>query len=277
MPYSSSLPTPAEWPGGSGRRYVAALVFVLVLALACVPIGFGFVAIGHPGGLKYAALFAALLLLTGSYTYVTRVRPLHRETDVAIGRHDGAPATELRYSRAAFVIVVGVMTCVTAIFAFASVDYFLAGDEVTAPQLAGTLFGMAALFCASFLVSVATGRLRRGRVVLSQRGIHQRGRAFSSFLPWEAIAGAKAAYDGLTPQILVIGYTNAPWEKRQYSRLWRLDKLPPVPMIAIDCTAFALDHNLIYHLVKFYVGNPATRHELGTDAGLHRARTGAFV
>ena len=56
----------------------------------------------------------------------------------------------------------------------------------------------------------------------------------------------------------------------------KLDKLPPVPMTAIDCTVFAIDRNLLYHFVTFYVENPSARGELGTETSLERARTGAF-
>jgi hypothetical protein len=33
-------------------------------------------------------------------------------------------------------------------------------------------------------------------------------------LPWESFAGVKTAYNGI-PQVLVIAYANAPWDKRQ--------------------------------------------------------------
>jgi hypothetical protein len=273
MPSSSRLSRPAEWPGSGGEKPIAGLLFVGVLGIACVPVGLGFVAIGKPGGLKYALLLAALFLLVAVYGYITRVRPTHRDANVALGRYDDLPAIELKYSGAAFAILVGIVTCLAVTCSFASAEFFLAGDEIPASPVAATLCGAAALFFVSFLVFVATGQLQRGRVVLSPRGIYQRGRAFSSFLAWEAIAGVKASYDGLTPYVLVVAYTNTPWEKRQYGKPWRLDKLPPVPMIAIDCTALAIDRNLVYHFVKYYVDNPHAREELGAEASLQRART----
>ncbi|MGH3519872.1 MAG: hypothetical protein ACRDQ7_21295 [Haloechinothrix sp.] len=272
MPSSSALPTPQEWPH-DGRKYVAALIFLAGLGVLSVLVGFGFVAIGRPDGLKYGLLFAVLFFLTAAYPYVTRVRPGHRIGDIRVTEHDGTPATELRYSRAAFAILVGLMVCVIAILGLASVDFLLAGDEVPAGAVAVALAGAATLFCATFLLYVILGRLRRGTVVLSRTGIYQRGYAFSSFLPWSAIAGAKAAFNG-TPEVLIIGYTNAPWEKRQHGGPWKLDKLPPVPMIELVCTAFAVSPVLIYHFVKFYVENPAARDELGTETSVQRARHG---
>ncbi|WP_410604957.1 hypothetical protein [Amycolatopsis sp. lyj-90] len=269
MPSSDPNGRPAEWPPGDGAKYKAALVFVVLLGGACVPVGFGFVAIGKAGALKYALLFAALFLLTAAYGLVTRVRPGHRQGDIAITTYEGRPATEIRYSQAAFTILAALMACVTAICALGAWDFLSAGEDVPAAPVGAALLGIAALFFLSFFGFVLAGRLQRGRVVLAQQGIFQRGRAFSSFLPWEAFAGAKAAYNG-TPEVLVIAYTNAPWDKRQLSGFWKLDKLPPAPMIEIDTTSFAVDPNVVYHLVRFYVENPAARAELGTDASLRR-------
>ncbi|RSN37579.1 hypothetical protein DL990_00635 [Amycolatopsis sp. WAC 01416] len=269
MPSSDLGERPAEWPPGDGGKYKAALVFVVLLGVACVPVGFGFVAIGKAGALKYALLLAALFLLTAVYGLVTRIRPGHRHADIAITTYDGHPATEIRYSQAAFTVLTLLMVCLTALCALGVWDFLSAGEEVPAAPVGAALMGLAALFFSSFLVFVVAGRLQRGRVVLARQGIFQRGRAFSSFLPWEAFAGAKAAYNG-TPEVLVIAYTNAPWDKRRLGGIWQLDKLPPAPMIEIDTTSFALDPTVVYHLVRFYVENPAARAELGTDASLRR-------
>jgi hypothetical protein len=275
MPSSNFLKRPAEWPASDSAKYKGALVFVIVLGIACIPVGFGFVAIGRATALKYVLLVSALLLLTAAFGHITRVRPRHHEEDIAIARHDGRPVTEIRYSRAAFVIITALMACLAAICALAALDFVFAGEAVPAASVGSALFGLAALFFLSFFGFAALGRVRRGCIALSQQGIHQRGRAFSSFLPWEAFAGVKAAYNG-GPEVLVIAYGNAPWERRQFGWVWKLDKLPPVPMIEIDTTALALDPTLVYHLVRFYVENPSARAELGTDKSVERARTGAF-
>lgn len=275
MPSSNPLAQPKEWPTRDGAKHKAALAFVVLLGIACVPVGFGFAAIGRPAALKYALLLAALFLLVATFGLVTRVRPQHHDADVAITSYDGHPSTEIRYSLAAFVIQASVVACLTAFCALASLDFASAGDEVPAAPVGATVFGLAAVFFFSFFVLAALNRLRRGRIVLSEQGIHQQGRAFSSFLPWEAFAGVKAAYNG-TPEILVIAYANAAWEKKQLGGLWKLDKLPPVPMIEIDTTSLAVNPNLVYHLLRFYVENPDARTELGTDASLERVRAGAF-
>jgi hypothetical protein len=67
-----------------------------------------------------------------------------------------------------------------------------------------------------------------------------------------------------------------PWERRQIAKFWKIDKLPPVPVIEVNCPSLALEPALIYHLLKFYVDNPQARPELGTDTVIQRAQTGAF-
>lgn len=274
MPSSNRLTPPAEWPVDDGIGYKAALGFVTALGVACVPIGFGFAAIGKPAALKYALLLAALFLLSAAFGLVTRVRPQHHADDITITLRDGRPATEIRYSRAAFTIVATLVACLAIICALAALD-FASAQGVPAAPVGMVAFGLATLFFLSFFVLAALRRLERGYIVLSQQGIHQRGRAFCSFLPWEAFAGVEASYNG-TPEVLVIAYANAAWQRCQLGGVWKLDKLPPVAMIEIDTTAIAVDRTLVYHLVRFYVENPTARAELGTEASLQRIRTRSF-
>lgn len=275
MPSSNSLQRPAEWPLQDSARYRASLVFLVLLWLACIPVGFGFAAIGKASAVKYVVLVAVLFLCAAAFNFITRIRPQHRESDIALTSDSGHPATEIRYSRDQFVLLATMTACLAGLCAFASWDFVSEGDEVPAAPIAAGLAGLAAAFFLSFFALVGVGRLRRGRIVLSQRGIRQEGRAFTSFLPWAALAGAKAAYNG-TPEVLVVAYANAQWEKQQLSNVWKLDKLPPVPMIEIDTLPLAVDETVIYHLLQFYLENPTARAELGTENSLRRARSQTF-
>ncbi|MGA6165684.1 hypothetical protein [Amycolatopsis magusensis] len=250
MPSSEAPARPPEWPAERRGKPVATLVGVILLSLVCIPVAFGFVAIGKPSAVKYVVLFGAVLLLTAAYAYETQLRRRDAQAEVA---RDGV---ELRYTRAGFLVLVGLMVCMTAIFAFAALDYFTSDNPVPA-----VLCAIAAVFCGSFPALVVAGRVRAGRIRFTAAGIHQRGRAFSSFLPWESVAGAKAGWNG-KPEVLIVAYANAPWERRQHSRLWKLDKLPPVPMIEIDCTVLECAPEYAHRLVLSYVNDPATRREL---------------
>ncbi|PRX44543.1 hypothetical protein B0I33_11152 [Prauserella shujinwangii] len=275
MRSSDALARPPEWPARDPARYRSAIVFVTAIGALCVAAGIGFVAVGLASALGYALLLGVLFFLTAAYGLVTKVRRAPRPDDVAITEYEGRPATEIRYSGPAFLVLGALVGCLAALCTLAAVDFATAGDEVPAAPVAAVLCGLGAGFFLSFFVFVAIGRLSRGRLVLAPQGIHQRGRAFTSFLPWEAFAGVKAADNG-TPEALVIAYANAPWDRRQLGGVWKLDKLPPVPMIEIDTTNFAVDPVVLYHLVRFYVENPEARAELGTETSLQRVRTAAF-
>ncbi|MFC0112850.1 hypothetical protein [Kibdelosporangium aridum] len=262
MPSSDRLPWPAEWPEHQGRRYLPGVIVLGLLGLGALAAGVGFVAIGVPGGLKYGLLLAALFGFVALFAYATRVRQPAGYADV----HSSGTATEVRYSLVAFACLVGLMCCVTAVFVLAAVDYWLGGTTA-----AGLVFGVIGLASATFVVGVLSGRVRRGRLTLSADGIEQCGWTFSSFLPWEAFAGVKAAYNG-RPEILVIAYANAEWRKQQVVRFWKIDRLPPVPMIEVDCAQFAVPPEGLYALLKHYVEHPEARTELGTDAVLGRLR-----
>jgi hypothetical protein len=267
-----TLPRPAEWPSQGGLKEYSAVVLAASLGVVSVPIGFGFVAIGEPGGLKYALLFAVIFLLTALLGYWTRFR---RGGDLRTVRFDDKPGTEVRYSSFAFWTQVVLIALLAAVFLLASVDFHLGipSGEVTAPQAAVVVFGLIGLVLASPLALVAAGRLRPGKLVLSPQGIYQRGMTFSSFLPWESLAGVKAVYNG-RPYVLLIAYSNAPWERQQLVKLWKVDKLPPTPMIEVNCMSMAIDPDLLYWLLKFYVENPAARGELGTEDAVRRTRLG---
>ncbi|WP_142003364.1 hypothetical protein [Amycolatopsis cihanbeyliensis] len=249
-------------------------MFILLLVLLCVPVGYGFVSIDKPSALKYVWLFAAILLLIAAFGLITRLYRPHIASDIATTTYQGRPATEIRYSMVTFAILIALVGCASAMAVLATLDYASA-DGVGGKPVVVVLCGLASLFMLSFFWLMAVGQLRRGRVVLTQQGIYQRGFTFTSFLPWESFVTVGAAYNG-RPEVLAVAYRNAPWEKRQFGRPWRIDRLPPVPMIEIDLIFFALDASLVYHLVRFYVENPVARAELGTEASLERARVGAF-
>lgn len=52
---------------------------------------------------------------------------------------------------------------------------------------------------------------------------------------------------------------------------WRIDRLPPVPMIDVDCRKFAVQRDALLDYLRHYVENPAARGELGTEAAIARA------
>lgn len=275
MPSSSPLEAPTEWPAESRGRFV--LAFALLVGLGVVSIGVGAVAVtgGIGGATKYAVLFAGLFWFAAAFGYLTRIRPPHRTTDIGTTAINGHRATEIKYSGAQFALINSLMVCLFLCAAFAAWDYGHAGSGAFVPGIPMFLAVAAGLFIASFFAFVGLGRLRRGRILIATDGIHQEGRAFESFLPWDSFADIKPSYNG-TREVLVVAYSNAAWQKRQLTGLWKLDKLPPVPMIEINTVHLAIDPTLVYHLVRFYTENPSTRDELGTDTALRRLQERNF-
>ncbi|KAA0092757.1 hypothetical protein CIW49_28605 [Mycolicibacterium sp. P1-18] len=81
----------------------------------------------------------------------------------------------------------------------------------------------------------------------------------------------KTAFNG-HPVILLIGYANAQWTPWYATRLWRIDRIPPAPMIEVDCRKFDVDCSALHDYLACYVDGADLRAELGTAAAVERAR-----
>jgi hypothetical protein len=237
------------------------------LGIAAVSCSAGIV--GSAPASKYFLLFALMMLLVAALGATMRYRRVRLADVVRTVMRDGMGATEIRYSTWQFRILIALMACGTVLPVLAAGEMFTRQLQ-SGPSGATVLLGTVGLFFASFLVAVALGRLHPGRIELSGRGIAQCGWSFESRLPWSAVAGVKPACNGY-PAVLVIGYTNADWQRRHTTRLWRIDRLPPVPMIEVDCRKFDVDPQALYDYVRTYVDEPSARGELGTQAALSRA------
>jgi hypothetical protein len=216
---------------------------------------------------KYFLLFALTMALVAALGATMRYRRVGLPGVVRTVVRDGSAVTEIRYSAWQFPILNALMACCAVLPVMAAAEIF---TRQRAGSPTAVLLGAVGLFFASFLVAVAFGRLRRGRLALSARGIAQRGWSFESGLEWSAVAGIKPVCTD-HPAILVIGYRNADWRRRYTTRFWRIDRLPPVPMIEVDCRQFDVDPRVLYDYLRTYVDDPAVRGELGTPAALRRA------
>jgi hypothetical protein len=266
MPSSEHPDIPKGWTETQdGVRFALSLAGLLSFAVISVLVGIVVAAAGQLIVLGCCLLFALLMLLAATYSAVVRYRRVDLAAAIRTVERDGVTGTEIQYSDWQFTILIAVMGCAAA-FGATAVAVFL-------QQVPGraVLFGALGLICASFLAPVVTGRVRRGGVTLSGQGIAQRGRSFENRLDWSAIVALPAATNGY-PVILAIGYANADWQRRYTTRFWRIDRLPPAPMIEFDCRQFDVDPYVLYNYVRTYVDNPELRAELGTEAALARAR-----
>ncbi|MBU9765431.1 hypothetical protein FR943_16450 [Mycobacterium sp. TNTM28] len=248
-----------------GVRFYLSSAGLLTFAVIAFLVGIIAAAAGNFVGLGCCLLFALLMVLAVAYSAVVRHRRADLSTATRTVEQNGIPATEIQYSGWQFTILIALMGCAAAFCAIAAAVFF---HQIASRSV---LFAVLGLLSVSFMAPVVSGRVRRGGVTLSSQGIFQRGRSFESRLDWSAVAGAKAATNG-HPYILVFGYANVDWHRRYTTRFWRIDRLPPVPMIAFDCRQFDVDPYVLYSYVRTYVDNPELRAELGTEAALSRAR-----
>lgn len=243
-----------------------ATAILLGIALASLAFGVVLAAAGSSAGFVYAALFAIVMALVAAFGVAVRVQRRPLAHAIRTTSADGRPATEICASRRQFILLVALMTTLAGTCVIGAVHLTLGQGMLVVSGLLA-VFGLVG---ASFPVSALLGRIRRGGVVLTERGVAQRGWSFESSLTWAEIAGVKAAFNG-HPVILLIGYANVAWSAGYTTRLWRVDRLPPVPMIEVDCRRFDVDRQALYDYLACYAANDDLRSELGSAAAVVRA------
>ncbi|MCV7112701.1 hypothetical protein [Mycolicibacterium setense] len=270
MQSSEHQDIPAGWTDAhDGVKFHLSAVGLSAISAFSFLFGIMIAAAGNVIALKYFLLFALFTALIVAFALVGRYRRMHLSSAIRTIERDGVPGTEIRYSGWQFTILVALMGCGTLLCATAAIETFIDQDEGF-PGFAVVIGALGVVF-ASFIAVVVAGRVRRGGVTLTSQGIIQHGRSFESRLPWSSLVSFKAVTDG-HPIILGIAYANADWNRRYTTRLWRIDRLPPAPMIEFDCRQFDVDPYILYSYVRTYVENPELRAELGTEAALARAQ-----
>jgi hypothetical protein len=270
------LSEPPELPEGwaaatGGVRERLAIAGTLTIAAVSFATGILAAIAGNTVAPRYCLLFALAMALVAALAAAIRYRRVGLPAALrTVGEPGGVSATEIRCSGCQFALLAALMACCATFCLVAAVEVYVHQRQGGFPAATAVL-GAGALFFASFGAAAASGRIRRGGVTLSSRGIAHRGWSFESRLDWSAIAGVKPAFNGY-PMILVIGYSNADWDRRYTTRLWRIDRIPPVPMIEVDCRRFDLDPSVLFGYLRAYVESAEARAELGTEAALTRAR-----
>lgn len=252
-------------------RHLLATAFLLALAVVSLLSGAVFAAAGTPVAIPYCVLFASILVITAA---LGRSLQTGGRSDLAASVttvvRDGAASTRIAHSSTQFALLIALLSACSAFCVLASIGIAVHARGTGGFPVMSVVAGMIGAFCATFVVSAALGRVRRGGLTLSAHGVEHRGWSFASRLGWSDIADVTAAVNG-HPVILVIGYANAEWHRAYTTRLWRIDRLPPVPMIDVDCRKFAVQRDALLDYLRHYVENPAARSELGTEAAVARA------
>ncbi|GAB3504681.1 hypothetical protein GCM10027521_59990 [Amycolatopsis cihanbeyliensis] len=255
---------------------IAAIALLgVVLVLAPLAVAVHSIGAGRFGAGRYCLAVAVIGALVVWMGYETRLR--RRTSTQPITHHRGDDgALEIPYSARVYAGYGLITGGLTLLLVLAVIDSVAGGTPGGA-----YVFGVLALVFGSLPALMATGRFRRGYLRLSPEGLHQRGWTFESFLPWSTVLGVTPRYVGC-PIIVVVADEYAPWQRRQFTQLWRQDRLPEVrrkdgkglvPMIAVPGKFLSVDPTLVYYLLGFYLANPGMRAELATDSAVRRART----
>ncbi|TWE23971.1 hypothetical protein FHX69_5275 [Prauserella muralis] len=281
MQSSEALPLPAEWPDGHKTRYTIALAVNAVL-FVLAPLAIALVLLSRDNA--RAAFYSVAAAVLGSLIcwvgYETRLRRRTRTDPIVLHESgDGSRSLEVPYSSRLFLGYAALTGAFAAVFTVAAFHAAASPDHTNG----AIVWAAVAVLFASLPALMLTGRFALGRIRLSPEGLYQRGWTFESFIPWSGINGVFPRHTD-SPIVVVVGDENAPWQRRQITRLWRQDRLPKVrsgqrevPMIVIPGKFLSVDPVLLYHLLGYYLENPGARAELGTEAGLRRARAAAFA
>lgn len=126
-----------------------------------------------------------------------------------------------------------------------------------------------------FLFDAARGRIVRGQVVLTLRGIYHRRAASDAFVPWESVLLVSSdrpvnRHHGPTVTLLL---TPGALQHRNTSVV-ALGHKPDPEIMTVQAGNLAVDPALVYHALGYYLTHPETRTELATDVGVQRIRNG---
>ncbi|MCX5042161.1 hypothetical protein OG921_03010 [Aldersonia sp. NBC_00410] len=226
----------------AGTAFFAFAVFVCLFVTA------GAAMSGDYSGIKYTLAFALFFATIPLYGWSAAPK-----SNGSLRVEDSDEGSIVRDAWQPFAALLAMTFSMGLPFAFGAYDSL--PHPYRWDGLGGTVFfGVVALVFWSYPIAAAAGRLRPGSITFTSDGVRQRGWSYESFLPWESIAGSTAAYNGY-PSTLIIGYANAQWE-RTYTvgRFWRIDRLPPVPLVEVDHRRMRDDAVLLHEFVIRAVG-----------------------
>lgn len=278
---SSELPGyPSPWiePPGLARKRVVSIVFLTCLAILCATTAVLMWRSGDHAAhvvAKYVGLFGLTMAVVVAMGAYTNLGPIRRPSTVVSGSVDGKSATIVQGSVAHFVLYQLVWVCFATLFLMAGIEIAAAAWRTHWPL--ALLFVGLGLCSASAPALALTGKLRRGRVVLTAEEIIHEGWSSQTRIPWDDISRVVAAFEQ-SPLIIIAGPPGARWSRRamtptisvgkEQRQIWMLDRPARTGSVILECTRLAVDGHRLYHFLTHYADNPAARAELGTSRAL---------
>jgi hypothetical protein len=277
------LPWPQEWPAPRPKLWIRLTVgYLCVLTLLTGGLGFWALLSGQYrsaiflfGGGVYLGLGTSLSLR------LLRTRRHVSPTAITLGKTGSAKnGIVIAYSDWLYgCLAILVLLTLAALTGLALSG--LAGWPVppfsSAPGIVSTVvFSAAGLYFLWIVRDIASGRLARGRVVLSPDGIYHRSLTFEHFAPWHAVHTISAE-DISGPLIVAKVSPSDHSQVRQTSRVGKQQEFKFLPHAAVRARSLKVDPAVLYHALRYYHAHPGARPELATDTGLRRIRTGDLL
>ncbi|PZS10788.1 MAG: hypothetical protein DLM55_03075 [Acidimicrobiales bacterium] len=145
------------------------------------------------------------------------------------------------------------------------------------PGVVSTVISSAfGLYFLWIVIDMVSGRLARGRVVLSPDGIYHRSLTFEHFAPWHAVYTISAEDAGVP---LIVAKVSPCNHTRIHRTSWvgTQQEFKLLPSAAVRAPSLEVDPAVLYHALRYYHAHPEARPELATEAGVRRIQTGDLL
>lgn len=267
---------PSPWIEARGFRRKRALSIAVLVCLA-VLCGAAAVLMWRSGDdaahtvAKYVGLFGLTMAVVAAMGLYAHFSPIRRPSDAVLGSVHGKEATIVPGSTIYFILYQVFWTGFAGLYLAAGIETAAAAWRTHWPL--ALLFACLGLGSASAPALALAGKLRRGRVVLTDEEIIHEGWSSQTRIPWDDISRVGTAFEQ-GPLIFISGVAGARWNRRATTprlpvgnpprQVWGLDRPVPTGTAILDCTRLAVDNQRLYRFLSHYTDNPAARAELGT-------------
>lgn len=274
---AAKVPFPGEWEGAPpsvSRPLVASCVVVGgFAALATV----AFVSEGHLSGAVLATLLTLLFLAFVVVGVRARRWPGRRVPSVEITEHGGL---RFPYSRLSWHVTVGMLLGSVPFLGVIVWVVATDADPSRRQQVIAVLAPILIILTVVHARDLATGRIRRGEVVLAAEGVTHRTWGARFHLGWTDVAYAVAEGPSSTRQVPGIRLGVRPGQSASYERCAVVFGSPAhrdLPDLVVRADLVEGDAALLAHAVVFYALHPQHRAELGDGRALGRVLDGRAV
>lgn len=255
-----------------------------MVVLSCLTVLCGVTAVlmwtsGNPaaGGVaEYLGLFGLTMAAVVAVGACPSFRPIRRPANI-VNSADGRSATVIPGSWIYFLLYQLIWVGFAILFIAAGIE--IAATAWRSHWPLAVLSVCLGLCSASAPALASTGKLRAGRVVLTEEEIIHEGWSSRTRIPWDDISRVLTAFEQ-GPLIVISGSSGARWSRdartpnlpvgKHSHPVWMLDRPARTGEVVLECDRLAVDGYRLYHFLGYLADHPEARRELGTAAALDR-------